>query len=112
MHTGYLIAAIVAILGFPTGYYIAKLCKEEIKPGRKYFSIMQYVMLALILLVLALFGADKMDNITAFSLLATLIYIGGLSAGSVFYDHKHIRRHEHKKKRKTGKKQKKKKSRK
>lgn len=35
-----LIATFVVLLGFPLGYLLAKLTKEELKSGQKYFKIL------------------------------------------------------------------------
>jgi len=35
----YLIGILVLILGFPIGSYLAKLTKEELKPGQKWFKL-------------------------------------------------------------------------
>lgn len=43
------LAQAAAVLGLLAGYIIAKLAKEEVKPGIKYFKILQHAILAAIL---------------------------------------------------------------
>ncbi len=43
------LAQTAAVLGLLAGYIIARLAKEEVKPGTKYFKILQHAILASIL---------------------------------------------------------------
>ncbi|HLF54264.1 MAG TPA: hypothetical protein VI612_00905 [Candidatus Nanoarchaeia archaeon] len=43
------LAQAAAVLGLLAGYIIARLAKEEVKPGTKYFKILQHAILAAIL---------------------------------------------------------------
>ena len=40
-------AAIIALLGLPAGLILAKIAKQELKPGKKYFFFMQDILLIL-----------------------------------------------------------------
>lgn len=47
-----LLIAVIAFLGLMVGYLLTVLAKEEIKPGKKYFLILQRVLLLALALVL------------------------------------------------------------
>ncbi len=57
-----LLIALIAFLGLLGGYVLTFLAKEEIKPGKKYFLILQ----RLILIALALLLLSKVWTTTAF----------------------------------------------
>lgn len=42
-----LIAGLIALLGYPIGMFIARMTKEELKPGRKYFVWISNIMIIL-----------------------------------------------------------------
>jgi len=50
----YVLVAIIAAIGLICGYFIAKIAKEELKEGRKYFIFLKRILLALILFFLLL----------------------------------------------------------
>lgn len=40
-----ILTAIISILGYPSGLLISYLTKEELKPGKKYFILLENIML-------------------------------------------------------------------
>ena len=63
---------IILILAIPTGLLIAKLTKEELKPGRKYFAALIIVsILATIWFYLTKFKVEALTS--AFIAISTLI---------------------------------------
>ncbi|MEM4703303.1 MAG: hypothetical protein QXP53_02360 [Candidatus Pacearchaeota archaeon] len=66
----YLIVGLISLSGFPVGLLIANTCKEELKPGRKWFKL---IMLAcLVVIVLSLFFSSGTNLLL---LLAVFVFI-------------------------------------
>ena len=38
-----LIGVVILLLGFPIGYYLAKITKEELKAGQKWFKLVVFI---------------------------------------------------------------------
>jgi len=51
----YSLAALIAYIGLFIGFILAIIAKEEIKPGKKYFILLQKIILLLIFIFLLLF---------------------------------------------------------
>ena len=76
-----LIAMLVALLGFPTGYFVSNACKEELKPGRKYFVIIKWILLVLMVLAFIFYLLSPSKD--ALAVLLSLIFILGLPTGAL-----------------------------
>ena len=68
----YLLAPIIAFLGFPIGIFFSFTNPEEMKPGKKYFHLLQNILFVLVLfLVFELYNL----NIIFSTIITTLIFI-------------------------------------
>ena len=50
----YILISIVTAIAFPVGFYLAKIAKEELKPGKKYIQFLFPTFFALVLLFTSL----------------------------------------------------------
>jgi len=70
-----LLIAVILASSFPVGYLLAYLCKEELVTGRKWFKMISWACLALILVLLFVYRD--------YSVILTLTYIAVVSLISV-----------------------------
>ncbi|MBD3312850.1 hypothetical protein GF345_00240 [Candidatus Woesearchaeota archaeon] len=68
----YFLTAVLAYIGLAGGFALAQISPEEMKPGRKYFDALNYILFSLIMLMLLFFESPTI-GITV--LLAISIYI-------------------------------------
>ena len=81
---GLVLASIAALAGFPAGILLGRIAKEEMKAGAGYFRALQAILLAAILFsVLYLIKFGYQDSL--FIIIASLVFLFGLPAGSLFY---------------------------
>jgi glucan phosphoethanolaminetransferase (alkaline phosphatase superfamily) len=55
MNLQIILAIIVALLGYPVGLFIAKSTKEELKAGRKWFKLIMFASIILVIISLIFF---------------------------------------------------------
>ena len=68
---------VVGLLGFPVGLILAKIAKEELKQGKKYFKLMSLIIIVLIIGTL-IYVLISGFSISVFILLCSLIFLLGL----------------------------------
>jgi hypothetical protein len=87
-----LLVLIALALAFPVGYWIAKLCNDEIAYGRKWFKS---IIIVNIVLALGFFGAYLFfsNNINFIAIAVTLLFFAIITFISLIksYDKKFVR---------------------
>ena len=69
-----ILTAVIAILGYPIGLLVAKLTKEELKPGRKYFIWLNDILLILAaVFIVLLFQLQIYISIIAIILITIIV---------------------------------------
>lgn len=76
-----ILGIVVSLLGIPAGYLVASFCKEELKPGKKYFLIMQKALLVIIALALLFYILSPGKDMLA--VLLSIVFIFGLPTGAL-----------------------------
>ena len=77
-----LVGFFIALLGFPVGFILAKIAKEEIKPGLKYFGLMQKITASLV--IISLVYLIFVRNSEALVLFYSMIFIFLLPTAALF----------------------------
>ena len=76
-----LLAPIIAFLGFPIGVFLSFLSPEEMNPGKKYFKLLQNILLVLILFFVF--------DYYAISLVISIILTVAVFLGVFYWQNKH-----------------------
>jgi cytochrome c biogenesis factor len=79
-----LLSALIIILAFPVGYFLAKVTKEEIKGGRKAFFYLYLICIPIMLVIAFL----KIDSQIKTSIILTLFFMMIVSFMSFFLSYK------------------------
>ena len=74
---------IIALAGFPIGNYLAKIAKEEIKQGKKYFIWMQRVTITLLIVFGILWNFTIFQNPVNFSFMCSLGFLYALPTAAL-----------------------------
>ena len=75
---------LVSLTGFPVGCLLARIAKEELKPGKKYFKIMQKILIALIIADLIVLSFKLLSLESSLIILFSLIFIYALPTMALF----------------------------
>ena len=79
---GYALVSFVALLGFPAGYVVGWIAKEELRQGKKYFLILNWLLLIAVA-VSAVYFIESSFQDSLFLLLAALVFLLGFPCGSL-----------------------------
>ncbi|MBT4174506.1 hypothetical protein HOC80_02950 [archaeon] len=74
---------IVAFLGLAAGILLKKTCKEEIKPGKPYFKILEKIILAII--IISIFHFNYTNDIYFYLLIIAGLGLGWLLSYNYLY---------------------------
>jgi len=80
---GIVLGLFFALLGFPIGLFLAKIAKEELKQGKKYFKIMLIVLAVLFVLTVLtylFFGIELVDFLI---IIYSIIFLAGLASAAL-----------------------------
>lgn len=85
-----MIASLIAGLGIFCGVFLAFISPEELKPGKKYFTLLHHIMLTAIIILIAVSFFTQIRSM----LILSLIFIYGLPAGTLLA-RRHIKKRWH-----------------
>jgi len=79
-----ILGLIIAVLGLPIGFILAKIAKEELKPGKKYFKWMQGVILVLTPIFIVFGAAFNMSMTNLYVLFCSMLFLLGLPTAALW----------------------------
>ena len=78
-----ILGLVLAFSGFPIGTLLAKIAKEEIQKGRKYFQWMQWTLVAVMFVSLVFWNVRIFEDPRIFAFMCSLIFLYGLPTAAL-----------------------------